>query len=276
MERLTQYDAYDIECSRILCDSDYNCRGAFDLHSVSQLADDIAARGLETPIEVQPALDIEGGLDGFDFRVNTGHRRFVAVTTFLKWETIPAIIKAGLSPLRARINNLLENSLRENLNPLQEAFALQKIIALYPPGTSSQRIFTDLKKTRRWLNDRKALLTLPEQVHGYFASGQLAMHEVEVILRGSTTEERVALAEEVIRAKRDRTYKVVPRDLKLERTFRRVRGKQEINALISQMLKLEIEKKVSAARVAAWCAGTVSDAEIQEEFSLILESKQHG
>lgn len=270
MERLTQYDAYPIESGRILCDSGWNCRGSIELQSVSQLADDIAQNGLKIPIEVQPASDIAGGLDGYDFRVNTGHRRYLAVTAFLKWPTIPSIIKYGMSELQARIDNLQENALRENLNPLQEAFAVQKIIALYPSGTTDKKIYTDLRKNFRWLRDRRALLVLPEEVHEFFASGRLAMHEIEVVMRGRTRDEQIELAKQTLAAKRDKSTKPIPR--RLTRAFQRTRNKIEINALIAKMFRLGIEPKVSAARIAAWCAGKLSDEEIQADFDKILES----
>ena len=112
----------------IYYDAAFNCRGEFTLQSVKELADSIVQAGrLICPVAVQPWTEEPG----FDYRLIVGHRRFRAVTEFLKWTEIPAYVCEGLSDHEARMLNLVENLQRKSLNILEEAHAIQN---LYPEG----------------------------------------------------------------------------------------------------------------------------------------------
>ena len=70
------YAVQEIELTRIYNDSKFNCRGAILPMDVVDLAKDIELNGLQFPIAVQPAVDVDGGLpDGYNFRIVAGHRR---------------------------------------------------------------------------------------------------------------------------------------------------------------------------------------------------------
>ena len=117
LERLTQYDAFPVPLKRIYYDADFNCRDAFTLQSVSDLAESIRLRGggvelkgLDYPIVVQPIADMVGKKPaGCDYRLIAGHRRYKAMEVFLKWTRAPAMILAGLSEHEARMLNFVEN-----------------------------------------------------------------------------------------------------------------------------------------------------------------------
>ena len=127
MKPLEQYQAYPIPVAAIYYDAAFNCRGEFTLQSVKELADSIAQAGrLICPVAVQPWTE-----EGFEYRLIVGHRRFRAVTAFLKWTEIPAYICEGLSDHEARMLNVVENLQRKSLNILEEARAIQN---LYPEG----------------------------------------------------------------------------------------------------------------------------------------------
>ena len=129
LDRLTQYDTFPVPSKSIYYDADFNCRGAFLLQSVEELAAEHSARGggvelkgLDYPIVVQPIADMAGEKPaGFDYRLIAGHRRFKAMEVFLKWSQVPATIRSGLSDHDARMLNFVENLERKDLNPLEEA-----------------------------------------------------------------------------------------------------------------------------------------------------------
>ena len=128
MKPLEQYQAYPIPATTIYYDAAFNCRGEVTLQSVKELADSIAQAGrLICPVAVQPWT----GEPGCEYRLIVGHRRFRAVTAFLKWTEIPAYICEGLSDHEARMLNVVENLQRKSLNILEEARAIQN---LYPKG----------------------------------------------------------------------------------------------------------------------------------------------
>lgn len=261
MKRLEQYDAYPVPTRLVHCDHSWNCRGYFEPQSVAELAADIAARGLKDPIDLQPGTDVPGGLPGDKaWRVVGGHRRFIAVTMYLKWPTIPAKIHEGLSELEARIHNLQENDKRKNLNPLQEAIALDAIIREYPAGTPARRIYTDLGKDSRWFTYRVALLDLPEEIQQMIAAGRISLTDIEIIKRRADPAAQIKYAQALAASKKGRGHKHAPLASHLTRSFKRRRNKAEINAMIETCLNLGIN--LTGTRALAWAAGYLSDADI--------------
>lgn len=272
MERLPQYDAFPIAVADIYCDSGFNCRGIIDPQSVAELADDIKARGLTDPIDVQPACDVIGGLPpGYKFRCLAGHRRYEAVTRFLGWTSIPAKVRSGLDECKARIFNFNENDKRTNLNPLQEALALREIIRCYPPGTLKKQIWGDLKKSNRWFQHRVEMLELPEEVQEMIAAGRVKLYDIEIIRRHHEPETQIRVATEIADCKRGRGRKREIKNPELVRTFKRHRGKQEINALIQRCLEAGVV--LDGNRCLAWAAGSLTDAEIEKDFDIQIRRR---
>jgi len=60
MKRLERYDVFSLPVSQIYYDADFNCRGQFTLQSVEELAQSIDELGLQFPVVVQPAEEVEG------------------------------------------------------------------------------------------------------------------------------------------------------------------------------------------------------------------------
>jgi len=172
------YDTQEIELIRIYNDSKFNCRGAILPMDVVDLAKDIDANGLQFPIAVQPATDVDGGLpDGYDFRIVAGHRRYTAFRV-LKRDVIPAMIKKGYSELKARLVNLSENLKRKELNILQEARAVKRLRDF---GMIQETIATTLGMSRGWVQVRFKLLDLPEDIQETAAAGILNQYQIRQI-----------------------------------------------------------------------------------------------
>ena len=111
---------------------------------------------------------------GCEYRLIVGHRRFRAVTAFLKWTEIPAYICEGLSDHEARMLNVVENLQRKSLNILEEARAIQN---LYPKGASVREAARELKQPTNWVYVRVRLLRMPEEVQQKAAAGLLSQDE---------------------------------------------------------------------------------------------------
>ena len=119
------------------------------------------------------------GRPGCEYRLIVGHRRFRAVTAFLKWTEIPAYICEGLSDHEARMLNLSENLQRKSLNILEEARAIQN---LYPKGATSVReAARELKQSTRWVQLRVRLLRMPEAIQQKAAAGLLSQANLETL-----------------------------------------------------------------------------------------------
>src|SRR5208282_4198429 len=198
-KRLAKYDVLALPLKRICYDADLNCRGQFVLGSVSELADSIRQKGggvelqgLDFPVVVQPAADVEGGLpEGFDFRLLAGHRRYRAVEFYLKWKNIPSMIRKGLSAFDAHLINLTENLERKDLNMWQEAVAMQR---LYPDGVTLKRAHDELHRPTKWIAARLRLLKLAPEVQQQAAAGLLSAAFIEQLGKDCPVENQIFLA----------------------------------------------------------------------------------
>lgn len=97
-----------------------NDRTVFDEAGLGELADSIKEHGLIQPITVRYTKDCA------QFEIVAGERRSRACK-FLKWETIPAIIKV-MEDEEASAITLAENIARKSLDPIDEARAYQRRI----------------------------------------------------------------------------------------------------------------------------------------------------
>ncbi|VAW55407.1 Chromosome (plasmid) partitioning protein ParB [hydrothermal vent metagenome] len=97
----------------------YQPRVHFEPEALQQLADSIKAQGVIQPIVVRP-------LGEKQFEIIAGERRWRACQLAGLHE-IPALIK-DLNDQSAAAISLIENIQRENLNPLEESRALQRLI----------------------------------------------------------------------------------------------------------------------------------------------------
>lgn len=97
-----------------------NDRTVFDEAGLRELADSIKEYGLIQPITVRYTKDCT------QFEIVAGERRSRACK-FLKWETIPAIIKV-MEDEEASAITLAENIARKSLDPIDEARAYQRRI----------------------------------------------------------------------------------------------------------------------------------------------------
>ena len=255
MKPLEQYQAYSVPVAAIYYDADFNCRGEFTLQSVKELADSIAETGrLICPVAVQPWTEAEG----FQYRLIVGHRRFKAVTTFLKWTEIPAYLCESLSDHEARMLNFVENLDRKNLNIMEEARAIRN---LYPHGVSLRQAAEELKQPTRWVHVRLRLLDLPEEVQQKAAAGLLSAVNLEQIAGIEGPDDKIRMAREIAEARERGGGKFLPGlDQKCKRRFQYRKTKGEISKMIARMFDAGITGL--APRVAAWCAGQISDEDL--------------
>jgi ParB/RepB/Spo0J family partition protein len=257
MKPLEQYQAYPIPATTIYYDAAFNCRGEVTLQSVRELADSIAQAGrLICPLAVQPWT----GEPGCEYRLIVGHRRFRAVTAFLKWTEIPAYICEGLSDHEARMLNVVENLQRKSLNILEEARAIQN---LYPKGASVREAARELKQPTKWVYIRVRLLRMPEEVQQKAAAGLLSQANLDQLIGIKSAKEQVLAACQIVEARERGKGKSLPG---LDQTYKRsrVRPRKEINQMIERMLAAGIVGL--PPRVAAWCARQIPDGELLKEI----------
>jgi len=249
MKRLKNFDAYEIPIADIHYDESFNCRGAFTLQSVAELSESIAEIGLQFPIVVQPWKN--------KFRLLAGHRRYKAVTVFLKWDKIPAVVRSDLDEHQARLLNLTENLERKDLNMLEEALAIQ---GLYPEGVSLRIAASELKRPTRWIHTRLRLVQLPKEIQDLAAAGRIVGTDIEALWK-IPEKDRVDAADKIVRVKRVPGKKLPG---KLRRCFRPRKTKNQIGKMTSTLLNAGLDGLPT--RLLAWAAGYITDREIRREI----------
>ena len=96
----------------------YQPRKDIEPESLQELADSIKAQGVMQPIVVRPISDRK-------YEIIAGERRWRA-TQLAGLDEIPAVIR-DVSDEAAMAMALIENIQREDLNPIEEAVALQRL-----------------------------------------------------------------------------------------------------------------------------------------------------
>ena len=261
MQRLTQFDVYELPVAEIFYDWAFNCRTEFTPQSVKELADSIKDNGLLFPVAVQPWT----AEPGYAYRVVAGHRRFKAATTFLGWSSIPTSVRTDLTPRTAALLNFTENLERKDLNILEEATALAR---LYPDGVTLEVAAKELKRPSRWVHIRLRLLTMPEGVQKQAAAGLLSACNLEA-LAGREPDEQILLATKIVEAKESGCRIVDPA---CKRPFKGGRSKAQIVAMISRMLEAGLVG--IGPRMGAWCAGYISDEDIIQDIENLVETNR--
>jgi ParB/RepB/Spo0J family partition protein len=262
MERNSEYDAFDIHVNDIFIDNDFNCREAFAPHTVEGLAASIKQSGrLLFPVTVRPGNEMKGC--DLPWHLLAGHRRLMAVTKFLGWTVIPAVVARGLSEHQARLYNLKENLERKNLDLYEEASALRKLFK--DEGKPSLRkIATVVQRPISWVKPRWALFTLEPAIIQYVKEGLIKGTHLAKLSRMTRQQRHKEFARiKQLHAERGGTLKVI--------TDARVRTKGEIEA---EMLRLDDAfggSALLALWALRWAAGMATDFQYQEAISTFRE-----
>lgn len=146
-------------------------RRRFDEASLHELAASIAARGVIQPIIVRRLA--EGR-----YQLVAGERRWRAAQK-AKLHEIPALVR-DLDDREAMALALIENLQREDLNPVEEAHAYQRLIE--DEGLTQAEIAGMVDKSRSHVANLLRLLGLPTGVLDLVESGALSMGHARALI----------------------------------------------------------------------------------------------
>ncbi len=148
-----------------------NPRKHFNEDALDELAASIASRGVIQPIIVRPA---KGGR----YQLVAGERRWRAAQK-AQLHTIPALVRA-LDNREVMALALIENLQREDLNPVEEARAYQRLTD--DEGMTQAEIARMVEKSRSHIANLLRLLNLPSQVLDLVESGRLSMGHARALV----------------------------------------------------------------------------------------------
>ncbi|WP_066558044.1 ParB/RepB/Spo0J family partition protein [Croceicoccus bisphenolivorans] len=155
-----------------------NPRIHFEEGALEDLAKSIAARGVIQPVIVRPG---EGG----KYQLVAGERRWRAAQKAQVHE-IPAIVR-DLNDRDVTALALIENIQREDLNPVEEARAYNRLASR--DGMSQADIAELVEKSRSHVANLMRLLSLPEPVLTLVEKGDLSMGHARALINCDDAEE---------------------------------------------------------------------------------------
>jgi ParB family chromosome partitioning protein len=149
----------------------YQPRGRIDPESLAGLAESIKAQGVMQPILVRPT-------GGGRYEILAGERRWRAAR-LAGLSAVPALVRE-VSDKHAAAIALIENLQREDLNPLEEAAGVQRLIAEF--GMTHAEAADSLGRSRTAVTNALRLLELAPPVQELVRDGKLDMGHARAIL----------------------------------------------------------------------------------------------
>ncbi len=165
----------------------YQTRYVFDDDMLGELRDSIKEHGVVQPIVVRPAEDGR-------YTLVLGERRLRASKMAGK-DTIPALVRR-VSPQQAAEMTVLENVVRADLSPLEQAEAFRVLSKEF--HLTQAQIAERIGVSRETVSNYMRLLKLPEKVMKYMLDQQLTFSDARLILGLDNPEHIQTLADEVV------------------------------------------------------------------------------
>jgi ParB family chromosome partitioning protein len=164
----------------------YQTRSRFDETALQELAQSIQVSGVIQPITVRPI--------GERYQLITGERRWLASQRAGK-ATVPAIVRQ-VSNEQAMEITIIENLQREDLNPVEQARAYERLSREF--GLTQEQMAQRTGKDRSSVSNFLRLLKLPPEVLAKVESSQLSFGHAKALMALDSVEAMLRLANRAV------------------------------------------------------------------------------
>src|SRR5215510_14227064 len=161
-------------------------RKIFDSAALEELAASIRSSGVIQPIVVRR--------HGLGYQLIAGERRWRAARQ-AGLMRIPAVVREATDAESLEIA-LVENLLREDPNPMEEAEAYQKLLAEF--GWTQEDLAQRIGRDRSSIANCLRLLRLPELLQSDLRAGRLTMGHARALLALTSPDEQLKLRGEIL------------------------------------------------------------------------------
>lgn len=165
----------------------YQARKTLPEESIQELAHSIQEKGIINPIVVRK-------IEENSYEILAGERRFRAATLISLKEVPVSILEVGDED--ALIIGLIENLQREDLNVIDAAWGVQRLIQEF--NYSHEQAAQAVGRSRSAVSNLIRLLSLPEEIQTFLKDGELDMGHARALLPLEKVEQ-IKLAEEIIK-----------------------------------------------------------------------------
>lgn len=233
----TKYDSvFWIDVDRIV-PNPYQPRKEFSEEGLRSLAESIRQYGVLQPLVVSRSEVEKSDGSGLEstYELIAGERRLRA-SKLAGLKQVPVVIRQGDNNLTKLELAIIENLQREDLNAIDRAKALQKLIDEF--GISHAECAAKIGKSREYVSNSLRLLSLPEHMQAAIVGREISEgHARPLMALNDRPEERETLFKEIILKRLPvRAAERIARSIAQERVHARHRKSAEI---------VEIEKSLT-------------------------------
>lgn len=164
----------------------YQPRKAFDIEGLSDLAASIKSSGVIQPLVVRR--------HGAGYQLIAGERRWRAARQ-AGLERVPVVVREATDAESLELA-LVENLLREDLNPMEEAEAYQSLLAQF--GWTQEQLAQRIGRDRSSIANVLRLLRLPSIVQADLRGGRLTMGHAMALLSLTSEADQLSLREQIL------------------------------------------------------------------------------
>ncbi len=226
----------------------YQPRTRMDEGALYDLAESIKVQGVMQPILVRPLRE---GEHAGKYEIIAGERRFRA-SALAGLEQVPVLVRDVANEAAAAMA-LIENIQREDLNPLEEAHGLQRLVKEF--GLTHEEAAQAVGRSRSAASNLLRLLNLAEPVQALLMAGDLDMGHARALLsldratQVSTAHQiaskkiSVREAEKLVK-KISADFELVASKPKKEKSRDLKRVDEELSDLLTAQVEIRIKKRV--------------------------------
>ncbi|MXW43461.1 MAG: ParB/RepB/Spo0J family partition protein [Candidatus Dadabacteria bacterium] len=183
----TESTGYQMVSTDLLKPNPSQPRKQFEQGALEELAESIKENGVIQPLIVRKT---DGG-----FEIVAGERRWRAAK-IAKLEKLPVVIRTATDQDVAELT-LIENIQREDLNPIEEAEAYEKLSERF--GLTHEDIAKKTGKNRSVITNQLRLLKLSDKAKEALVSGAITAGHARALLAAASPEEMNSLLGEVLK-----------------------------------------------------------------------------
>ena len=229
----------------------YQPRTRMDEGALYELAESIKVQGIMQPILVRR---LQGGIHQGQYEIIAGERRFRAAK-LAGLDVVPVLVR-DVPDEAAAAMSLIENIQREDLNPLEEAQGLQRLVKEF--GLTHELAAQAVGRSRSAASNLLRLLNLADPVQTMLMAGDLDMGHARALLAldratqitaaNQITARKMSVREtESLVKKLGAEFSLTSAKPPKEKSRDMVRVEEELSDLLTAQVEVRVKKRVKRA-----------------------------